>query len=260
MTDIEPQASKAFAGKTAIVTGGSAGIGRAIAIAFAKSGANVVIAGRNRDTAATTAADIQSACGARALALQTDVSIASECADLVDATVKAFGAVDILVNNAALFALIPLLDATSEDAERFLRTNLSGPLFCSQAMARWAIANKRTGAIVNVSSISGARPAPGCGLYSASKAALDSLTKSMALEWTGRGIRVNGVAPGHVNTEGVERDFVAGRLDREAMIRHIPAGRIADGADIADAVLFLASDKARHIDGVTLTIDGGEAL
>jgi 3-oxoacyl-[acyl-carrier protein] reductase len=252
--------SKIFAGKTAVVTGGSAGIGRAIALAFAQAGANVVIAARHRDAARSAAADIQRECGVAALALQTDVSVAAECANLVDATVNAFGAVDILVNNAALFALIPLLEAQSQDADRFLRTNLSGPLFCGQAIARWAIANKRQGAIVNVSSISGARPAPGCGLYSASKAALDSLTKSMALEWTGKGIRVNGVAPGHVNTEGVEKDFAAGRLDREAMIRHIPAGRIADGADIADAVLFLASDQARHITGVTLTIDGGEAL
>jgi 3-oxoacyl-[acyl-carrier protein] reductase len=260
MTNTDSQASEAFKGKTAIVTGGSAGIGRAVALAFAKHGANVVIAARNKEAAATVAADIQREFSVGALACQTDVSVASECASLVDTAIKAFGAVHILVNNAALFALIPLLDAKSEDAERFLRTNLSGPLFCGQAMARWVVANKRTGAIVNVSSISGARPAPGCGLYSASKAALDSLTKSMALEWTGKGIRVNGVAPGHVNTEGVEKDFAAGRLDREAMTRQIPAGRIADVADIADAVLFLASDRARHITGATLTIDGGEAL
>jgi 3-oxoacyl-[acyl-carrier protein] reductase len=252
--------TKTFTGKTAIVTGGSAGIGRAIALSFAKAGANIVIAARNKDAATAVVADIQREYGVAAMASQTDVSIAAECANLVETTVNAFGAVDILVNNAALFALIPLLEAQSQDADRFLRTNLSGPLFCGQAMARWAIANKREGAIVNVSSISGARPAPGCGLYSASKAALDSLTKSMALEWTGKGIRVNGVAPGHVNTEGVEKDFATGRLDREAMIRHIPAGRIAEGVDIADAVLFLASDQARHITGVTLTIDGGEAL
>jgi 3-oxoacyl-[acyl-carrier protein] reductase len=260
MANTNSNTASEFHGKTAIVTGGSAGIGRGIARAFAKAGANVVVAGRNEAAAATAAAEIHRSTGARTLPLKIDVSIPAECARLVEATVAAFGGLEVLVNNAAFFALIPLLDLASEDAARFFGTNFSGPLFCGQAMARWAIANKRTGAIVNVSSISGARPAPGCGLYSASKAALDSLTRSMALEWTGKGVRVNGVAPGHVNTEGVEADFAAGRLDRDAMMRRIPAGRIADVDDVAAAVLFLASDRARHIAGATLTIDGGEAL
>ena len=121
-------------------------------------------------------------------------------------------------------------------------------------------ANQRAGVIVNVSSISGARPAPGCGLYSATKAALNSLTKSMALEWSPKGIRVNGVAPGHVDTEGVKQDFESGRLDYAAMIGAIPARRIAAVADIADIVLFLASERSRHVAGATVTIDGGESL
>jgi len=254
------QPAQEFSGKTAIVTGGSAGIGRAIAAAFASAGANVVIAARNREAAERSAAAIRRESGARLAVVQADVGIPAECAQLVEAAIAAFGAADILVNNAALFALIPLLDATAEDASRFLSVNLNGPLYCSQALARWAIANRRAAAIVNVSSIAGARPAPGCGLYSASKAALDSLTKSMALEWTGQGVRVNGVAPGHAATEGVEADFAAGRLDRAAMMRRIPAGRIAELGDIAEAVLFLASERARHIVGVTLTIDGGEGL
>jgi 3-oxoacyl-[acyl-carrier protein] reductase len=249
-----------FKGQTVVVTGGGTGIGRAIARAFGRSGANVVVASRNRQAVEESAADIRREAGARALAVQSDVSVPAECARLIEASVAAFGAVDVLVNNAAFFALVPLIDAKGDDATRFFGANVNGPLFCGQALARWAIANKRPAAIVNVSSISAARPAPGCGLYSASKAALDSLTKSMALEWTARGIRVNCVAPGHVSTEGVEADFAAGRLDREAMTRRIPAGRIAAPADIADAVLFLAGPRARHIVGVTLTIDGGEAL
>lgn len=260
MTSSAVQPAQEFAGKTAIVTGGSAGIGRAIAAAFAAAGANVVIAARNKEAAERSAAAIRRETGARLAVVQADVGVPAECAKLVDAAIAAFGAADILVNNAALFALVPLLDATAEDASRFLSVNLNGPLFCGQALARWAIANRRAAAIVNVSSIAGARPAPGCGLYSASKAALDSLTKSMALEWTGQGVRVNGVAPGHAATEGVEADFAAGRLDRAAMLGRIPAGRIAELGDIAEAVLFLASERARHIVGVTLTIDGGEAL
>ena len=260
MSDRSAADAPEFRGKTVIVTGGSLGIGRAIAFAFAAAGANVVIAARNGEAAAQSAGDIQRETGARLSAIKTDVAVPAECGKLIEQTVATYGAVDVLVNNAALFALIPLTEVTAEDAAQFLNVNVNGPLFCGQALARWAIANQWTAAIVNVSSISGARPAPGCGLYSASKAALDSLTKSMALEWSGKGVRVNGVAPGHVLTEGVAADFAAGRLDREAMMRRIPVGRIADVADIAEAVLFLASERARHIVGTTLTIDGGEGM
>jgi NAD(P)-dependent dehydrogenase (short-subunit alcohol dehydrogenase family) len=249
-----------FAQKVVVVTGGSAGIGRAVASAFAECGANVVIAGRNLEAAGVAVAEIERDFGAQALAVQTDVGLPQQCDALIEAAAKRFGGVDILVNNAAYFALVPLLDASAEDAARFLNVNLCGPMFCGQALARWVVANKRTGVIVNVSSISGARPAFGCGLYSATKAALNSLTKSMAFEWTAKGIRVNGVAPGHVNTDGVKGDFDAGRLDYDAMIRNIPAHRVAEVADIADAVLFLSSEHSRHIVGATLTIDGGESL
>jgi NAD(P)-dependent dehydrogenase (short-subunit alcohol dehydrogenase family) len=246
--------------KVVVVTGGSAGIGRAIALAFAACGAKVVVAGRNFEAASHVVAAIERDMGEQALAVRADVSLAADCSGLIDAAVGRFGSVDILVNNAAYFALVPLLDAGAEDASRFLSTNLCGPLFCSQALARWVIANNRTGVIVNVSSISGARPAFGCGLYSATKAALNSLTKSMAFEWTPKGIRVNGIAPGHVNTDGVLADFASGTLDHDAMMRAIPARRIADVADIANLVLFLSSEQSRHIVGATLTIDGGESL
>ena len=255
-----PPAYQEFEGKVAIVTGGSAGIGLAVANAFASNGARVVVAARGMEAATGAAEEIEREWGAQALAVRADVSRPADCQALVEAAVRRFGGADILVNNAAHFALVPLLDANTEDAARFLDTNLLGALFCSQALARWLMANGRSGAIVNVSSISGARPARGCGLYSASKAALNSLTKSMAFEWTEKGVRVNGVAPGHVATEGVKADFAAGRLDYEAMIAGIPAHRIADAADIADVVLFLASDRARHVVGATLTIDGGESL
>src|SRR5579883_2603461 len=135
-----------FTGKTAIVTGGSAGIGRAIARAFAAAGANVVIAARNGEAARRSATEIGRETGARLIALETDVGVPAECAKLVDGAVAVFGAVDILANNAAFFALIPLLDVAPEDASRFASANVNGPLFCSQALARWAIANQRSAA------------------------------------------------------------------------------------------------------------------
>jgi NAD(P)-dependent dehydrogenase (short-subunit alcohol dehydrogenase family) len=255
-----PGGGRAFAGKVAVVTGGGAGIGFAVARAFAREGARVAIAGRSRDTLAHAAASIEEARGASVLVIPADVGDPADCERIVAATVEGLGALDVLVNNAAHFALVPLMEADTAQAARFLDTNLVGPLQCARAFARWAIERRRRAAIVNVSSISGGRPAPGCGLYSASKAALESLTRSMALEWAPHGLRVNAVAPGHVNTEGVIADFRAGRLDEAAMIRSIPARRTADVDDIADAVLFLCSDRARHIAGHVLTVDGGEGL
>jgi NAD(P)-dependent dehydrogenase (short-subunit alcohol dehydrogenase family) len=189
-----------FSGKVVVVTGGSAGIGRAIVEAFAGQGAKVVVAGRNLDAAERVAEVVARDFTIEALAVQTDVSSPAECDALIAAAVRRFGRVDVLVNNAAWFALIPLLDVSPEAAARMLDTNFHGPLFCGRALARWTVENAERSVIINVSSISGARPAPGCGLYSASKAALNSLTKSMALEWAQRGIRVVGVAPGHVDT------------------------------------------------------------
>lgn len=250
---------QAFAGETAIVTGGGAGIGAAVARAFAMSGANVVIAGRTPATLARSAAQIEDL-GGSALVVAADVAIASDCARIVAAAVERFGAADILVNNAAHFALTPLIEADETVTAEFFSTNVAGPLHCARAFVTHALAAGRSGRIVNISSIAGVRPAPGCGLYSASKAALDMLTRSMALEWGPLGVRVNAIAPGHVATEGVLEDFRAGRLDEQAMLASIPARRIADPDDVADAVLFLCSGKARHIMGRTLTVDGGEGM
>jgi 3-oxoacyl-[acyl-carrier protein] reductase len=249
-----------FARKVVVVTGGSAGVGRGVALAFAKRAAHVVIAGRNIEAAERAAGEIARETKIAALAVQADVSAPEQCEKLIVEAVAHFGGLDVLVNNAAYFALVPLIEAAPETARQFLDTNLFGPLQCGRALAHWAIKAKRTAVIVNISSIAGARPARGCGLYSASKAALDMLTRSMALEWTAKGVRVNGVAPGHVDTQGVMADFAAGRLDYEVMTARIPAGRIADVEDIAEAVLFLSSERSRHIVGQILTVDGGEGM
>jgi NAD(P)-dependent dehydrogenase (short-subunit alcohol dehydrogenase family) len=242
------------------VTGGGAGIGFAIARAFAREGARVAIAGRTEATLTHGATTIEEESGRAVLSVPADVAVAADCERLIATSVDRFGAVDILVNNAALFAVLPLMEADGAEAARFFAVNALGPLNAARAFARWAIDHKRGGAIVNVSSIAAGRPAPGLGLYSASKAALDSLTRTMAVEWAGHGLRVNAVAPGHVATEGVLADLKTGRLDENAVLARIPAGRIAEGDDIADAVLFLCSDRAGHIIGQVLTVDGGEAF
>ena len=260
MTKRAESETREFAGKVAIVTGGGGGLGHAIARAFAREGARVAITGRTQATLARSAAAIEKECGATVLSVVADVAEAEACDRMVAAAADRFGAVDILVNNAAHFAVFPLIDMDAAEAARFFAVNAIGPLNGARALAKWAIGHERSGAIVNVSSIAAGRPVPGLGLYSASKAALESLTRSMAVEWAPKGLRVNAVAPGHVTTEGVLEDFRAGRLDEAAMLAHIPDGRIADGDDIADAVLFLCSDRARHIAGHVLTVDGGEGF
>ncbi len=242
------------------MTGGAKGIGYAIARAFAREGARVAIAGRTKETLIGAAKAIEEECGRSILPVPGDVAEAADCDRLIAATVDQFGAVDILVNNAALFGVLPLIEADAAEAARFFAVNAIGPLNAARAFARWAFDHKRAGAIVNVSSIAAGRPALNVGLYSASKAAVESLTRSMAVEWAGQGLRVNAVAPGHVATEGVLEDFRTGRLEEKAVLGRIPAGRIADGDDIADAVLFLCSNRARHILGQVLTVDGGEAF
>lgn len=249
-----------FDGKVAVVTGGARGIGYAIARAFARAGAQVAIAGRTKETLAHAADTIEKECGRPVLPIAADVAKAEDCELLVAATVDRFGAIDILVNDAALFAVRPLIDLDAAEAARFFAVNAIGPLIAARAFARWAIDHKRGGAVVNISSIAAGKPAKGVALYAASKAALESLTRSMAVEWAGHGLRVNAVAPGHVATEGVLEDLRTGRLDEKAVLQRIPLGRIADGDDVADAVLFLCGDRARHILGHVLTVDGGEGF
>lgn len=243
-------------GKTALVTGGSRGIGRAIALELARQGADVAINyARNAEAATQVVAEIE-ALGRRAVALPADVGDYDQAAALVEATVTTLGRLDILVNNAGIVRDTLLLRMQEADWDEVLRVNLKGAFNTGKAAARF-MARQRAGRIINISSVSGLMGQVGQANYSASKAGLIGLTKSMARELAGRGVTVNVVAPGFVSTD------MTAALDEalcERMRTLIPLGRFGAVEDVARAVAFLASDAAAYITGVVLPVDGGLSM
>jgi 3-oxoacyl-[acyl-carrier protein] reductase len=242
-----PGAGRAFgslAGRLALVTGASRGIGRAIAEELARAGAEVVVGYRSgRDEAASLAAAI----GGRAV--QADVSSPDDARRLVDEA----GDVDVLVNNAGLTRDGLLARMPDDDWRAVLETNLSSVFYTCRAVAR-PMMRKRRGAIVNVSSVVGVHGNPGQTNYAASKAGIIGFTKSLARELGSRGVRANVVAPGYVRTRLTD---VLPEEATEAMVGNTPLGRIAEPEEIAGAVRFLASDDASFITGEVLLVDGG---
>jgi NAD(P)-dependent dehydrogenase (short-subunit alcohol dehydrogenase family) len=242
----------------AIVTGGTQGIGAAIAMEFARTGTTPVIAGRDRAVGLRTAALIKKATGVETVAIQADLSVGDECENLIATVAARLGRIDALVNNAAFFSIGSLIEVKPSTIADTMALNFTAALLCGREFARHAIESQRAGSIVNVSSVNSAAATPDYGLYSASKAALDSLTRSMAVEWGRHKLTVNGVAPGHVATKGVLDDVKSGRLNLHEMISRTSVGRIAEPEDIARVVVFLTTEDARHIAGQTIIVDGGQ--
>jgi NAD(P)-dependent dehydrogenase (short-subunit alcohol dehydrogenase family) len=246
-----------LAGQVAIVTGAAQGIGAACARALAQAGATVVIADRDGEAARATAAHIAAATKPAVTTAEVDVADAEQCHALIAVAAEHHGHVDILVNCAAVVAMKPALDLTVHDWQRIFSVGVFGAFACAQAFAQHVIARSGRGAIVNISSITAQQSAHGRAAYAASKAALDSMTRSLALEWAEHGIRVNAVAPSHTATARLQQAIQEGRLEYDAIVQRIPLGRFADPGEIADAVVFLCSDRARFITGQVLAVDGG---
>lgn len=243
-------------GKIALVTGGGRGIGRAICLELAARGATVIVNyNRSAVAAAEVVAQIQSA-GATANSAQADVSDAQQVADMFKAIIAEFGAIDILVNNAGMTRDNVIMMMKPADFDTVIKTNLRSCWLCCKTAAR-AMMRKRSGSIVNITSVVGIAGNGGQTNYAASKAGIIGLTKSLAKEVAVRGIRVNAVAPGFVDT-----DMTADLSDeiRKQAIEAIPLGKLGAPQDIAKAVAFLASDEAAYITGQTLVVDGGMVM
>ena len=243
-------------GKSALVTGGSRGIGRDIALRLAAEGANVAVCARNEEAASATAAEIGRA-GVGSLSRGVDVSDAGQVKDLVTAAIGEFGALNILVNNAGIARDNLTLRLQEADWDAVLETNLKGAFLCSKAAAR-SMMKAREGRIINISSVVGIAGHPGQPNYAASKAGLIGFTKSLARELAPRNITVNAVAPGLVPGTGMTTSL--GEEAVEQLLSQVPLGRPGSGEDVAAAVAFLASEEAAYIPGHVLTVDGGMTM
>ena len=243
-------------GKVALVTGGSRGIGRSICLKLAARGASVIVNYLRSEEAANETVDAIKASGGEALALQADVSAAEQAAALFKEATKIYGTLDILVNNAGMTRDNVIMMMKPADFDLVLATNLRSCWLCSKAAAR-IMMRKRTGSIINITSVVGIAGNGGQSNYAASKAGIIGLTKSLAKELAARGVRVNAVAPGFVET-----DMTADLADelKARAIEAIPLGRMGSAEEIASAVAFLASPEAAYITGQTLVVDGGMVM
>ena len=243
-------------GKTAIVTGGGRGIGRAVCLELARGGADIVLCYAGGEATARQTAGACEALGGRAAAVRCDVSEPGQVARLAETALHEFGRIDILVNNAGITRDGLLMSMKEEDFDQVLATNLKGTFLCMKAVSRQMV-KQRYGRIVNLSSVVGLRGNGGQVNYAASKAGVVGMTKSAAKELAGRDITVNAIAPGFIDT-----DMTAAMPEkaRDAMLTAIPMGKLGAAEDVAKAAAFLASDDAAYITGQVLCVDGGMAM
>ena len=241
--------------KVALVTGGAQGIGKAIAVTLAKEGANVSICDVNLEKAQETAKEI-SALGVKAAAFLTNVTVAAECDALIENTVKEFGKVDILINNAGVTRDGLLIRMSEADWDLVIAINLKGTFNCTKSAVK-VMMKQRYGRIVNISSVIGLMGNAGQTNYAATKAGVIGVAKSVAKEYANRNITVNCVAPGYIQTAMTDK---LTEDQKQAMLKFVPLGRMGQSQDVANAALFLVSPLADYITGQVITVDGGMVM
>lgn len=258
---------KGLKGKTALITGASSGIGQAIAIRLAQEGCNIAINYRKRPEGAedTEEQAMQKACGqvencgVQSLLIQGDVSQEADIVDIVNTVIDKFGNLDILINNAGIQTERASHEVPTDEFDRVIAVNLRGAYLCARETIKRLLAQQRSGVIINISSVHEIIPRPGYVSYSISKGGMGNLTKTLALEYANRGIRVNAIAPGATITP-INEAWTDDPEQKAIVESHIPMGRAGTAEEMAAAVAFLVSDEASYITGQTLFIDGGLTL
>ncbi len=243
--------------RVALVTGAGRGIGKAIALAYAREGAQVVINDVDRANAETAGAEV-GAVGPKALVVEADIGRAADITRLVDTAIKERGRIDIVVNNAMKIVPGKLEELPEEAWDTTMNIGLKGVFLLSQAAARHMI-RQRSGAFVNIASVAGLFPYNWAGAYSVVKAGVIMLTKLMALEWAPYGIRANAITPGYIRTPGTEAMYADPEI-YEGRRKGVPMGRVGSGEDVARVAVFLASDEAQYTSGSIVGADGGQAV
>ena len=250
-------------GKVALITGGSRGMGEATAIEFAKAGADVAVTSRKLPELERVADEVRKL-GRRSLAVATHVGRMEELQPLVDRVVAEFGKIDILMNNAGTNFFMPAIDMTEDGWDVVINLDLKGLFFLSQAVAR-VMKEHGGGKIINISSVSGYKPQVPTGHYSIAKAGVIMATQVMAREWAEYNIRVNCIAPGAIETRLYDAIFAVlpedeAKAQKEAAAKRVPMGRAGRPKEIADAMIYLASEASSYITGQTFVVDGGSML
>ena len=254
--------------KIAIITGSSEGIGKSIAVAFAKSGdySGIVINSRKINDAQRTANEIKNygaSNNINTIAIQADISVESECINLIEKTIEHFGRIDVLVNNAGIQKEIPIEETTLDDWYKIIAVDLTGPFVCSREAIKHMEKqqNPPSGGycIINISSVHQTIPKPHFVPYATSKAGIEMMTKTMALELAKKNIRANLVAPGAIDTD-MNKTLRDNKEVLEKVLKQIPIDRIGNPEEVANVVEFLASEKASYITGTTIYVDGGMTL
>jgi glucose 1-dehydrogenase len=258
---------KGLKGKTALITGASSGIGQAIAIRLAQEGCNIVINYRSDPEGAQDTEEVamQKACGqveqcgVQSLLVQGDVSKEEDIVRMVNTTIEKFGSLDILINNAGIQTEKASHEITADEFDRVINVNLRGAYLCAREAIKHFLSHDRPGTIINISSVHEIIPRPMYISYSISKGGMENMTKTLALEYAARKIRVNAIAPGATVTP-INEEWTDDPEKRAVVESHIPMGRAGTSEEMAAAVAFLASDEATYITGQTLFIDGGLTL